>query len=400
MEVPFSRPYIDEAVVAEVNDCLTGTGWLTSGPKVRALEEEISKLTSTPVLAVNSWASGATLVLRHFGIGPGDEVIVPAYTYSATALVAHHLGAKIVMVDVGADFNINPEVVMRAITPRTKAVISVDIGGWPCDYAHLKEILNSESTRKIFTPGNERQAMLGRPLLLSDAAHSIGAMYKGKPSGSLADASVFSFHSVKNITSGEGGAVCLALPEPFDNTAESGFLRICALYGQTRSAYDKNQPGSWKYDIVAPGIKANMPDISAAIALAQIRQYREKLLPGRQSIFNTYRAGLENFDWAVLPEEKTPEKTSSYHLFMLRISDADEAKRDHIIAELANRGVGANVHYIPMPMLSFFKTMGFDMHDYPVAYQLYANEISLPVYNTLRPEQVEYVVDCLKKVCS
>lgn len=397
MEVPFSRPYIDEKVIAEVNDCLIGTGWLTSGPKARALEEELSARTGTPVLTVNSWASGATLLLRHFGVGPGDEVIVPAYTYSATALCAHQLGAKVVMADVGEDFNLTPESILRALSKRTKVVIPVDIGGWPCDYEAMKSLLNSEDVRRGFVPANERQSMLGRPFLLADAAHSIGAWYRGMPSGSLADASVFSFHSVKNITSGEGGAICLALPEPFDNRAECDYLRICSLYGQNRSAFDKNQPGAWKYDIIAPGIKANMPDISAAIALAQLRQYEEKLLPERRRMFEQYTAELEGCDWAILPPLENKEKISSFHLFMLRIDGADETRRDRIIADLGTRGIGANVHYIPMPMLSFFKNTGYDINNFPISYKLYSQEITLPLYNTLRPDQIAHVIEGIKK---
>ncbi|MFM8448758.1 MAG: DegT/DnrJ/EryC1/StrS family aminotransferase [Haliscomenobacter sp.] len=395
MQVPFSRPLIDAEVVAEVNDCLLNTGWLTSGPKVRALEQELAHLSGTPVLCVNSWTSGAMLVLRWYGIGAGDEVIVPAYTYSATALCAMNLGARVVMVDVGNDYTIDPECLRRAITPRTKAVIPVDIGGWPADYAALRAVL--ESARPIWTASNERQEVLGRPLLLADAAHSLGAIYQGKPSGQLADVTVFSLHSVKNVTTGEGGAICLNLPLPFDNEAEQGFLRVFALNGQTKSAFEKNQPGAWRYDIVEQGLKVNMPDICAAIGLGQIRRYTAELLPERKRIFEQYLSAFSPLDWALLPPYKDDYRESSAHLFMLRIRGYSEPRRDALIQRISTAGVGVNVHYVPMPMLTLFKRLGYRMADYPNTFQLYENEISLPVYNGLGEEEVEYVVQAVVK---
>lgn len=393
MKIPFCLPLIDADVIAEVNDCLTRTGWLTTGPKVRALEAEIGKLTGTPVLCVNSWTSGAMLMLRWFGIGPGDEVVIPAYTYSATALCALNTGAKVVMVDVGPDFNMDPEKMRAAITPRTKAVIPVDIGGWPCDYDALREILDSPEVKALFRPANARQEQLGRPLLLADAAHSIGAVYKGRPSGTLADATVFSLHSVKNVTTGEGGAICLALPHPFDNAGEYQFLKAFALNGQTKSAFEKNQPGAWRYDIIDQGLKVNMPDVCAAIGLAQMRKYTSELLPERLRIFEQYNAAFSQYGWAVLPSCKDETRASSCHLYMLRIAGASEAERDAVIQRIAERGIGVNVHYIPMAMLTLFKNLGYRMEDYPMTYSLYANEITLPVYNGLTSEQVGGVVE-------
>lgn len=391
MPIPFCLPLIDHDVVAEVNDCLTNTGWLTTGPKVRELETEIRKLSGTPALCVNSWTSGAMLMLRWFGIGPGDEVVIPAYTYSATALCALNIGARVVMVDVGPDFNMNAEKLRRAITPRTKAVIPVDIGGWLCHYDALHAVLNSHEVRSRFQPANARQEQLGRPLLLADAAHSLGARHHQRPSGALADATVFSLHSVKNVTTGEGGAICLALPHPFDNEAEYLFLRAFALNGQTKSAFEKNQPGAWRYDIIDQGLKINMPDICAAIGLAQIRKYTSELLPDRHRIFQQYNQAFASFDWAILPPYRDEERASSCHLYMLRIAGANEEARDEIIRRISEKGVGVNVHYIPMAMLTLFKNLGYRMDDYPETYRLYANEITLPVYNGLTEAQVDEV---------
>lgn len=392
MTIPFCLPLIDQDVIAEVNDCLTNTGWLTTGPKVRLLEAEISKLTHTPVLCVNSWTSGAMLMLRWFGVGAGDEVIIPAYTYSATALCAMNLGAKVIMVDAGMDFNIAAENIRAAITPKTKAILPVDIGGWPCDYDEIRAVLELPEVKAQFQPATPRQAQLGRMLILSDAAHSIGATYKNQPNGQQADATIFSLHSVKNVTTGEGGAICLNLPQPFDNEAEYLFLRAFALNGQTKSAFEKNQPGAWRYDIIDQGLKVNMPDICAAIGLAQIRKYESELLPARKRIFEQYNAGFAAKDWAILPPFQSEIKQSSGHLYLLRIANADESQRDAIIEAIAEKGVGVNVHYIPMAMLTLFKSLGYRIEDYPNTYALYANEITLPIYNGLSEAQVDYVI--------
>ena len=392
MPIPFSLPLIDDDVIAEVNDALTGTGWLTTGPKVRQLEAEISAITGTPVLCVNSWTSGAMLMLHWFGVGPGDEVIIPAYTYSATALCAMNLGATVVMVDVDDDFTISAANIRAAITPRTKAVIPVDMAGWPADYDAIKAVLAEPAVVSQFTASTERQARLGRILLISDAAHSIGSTYKGQPNGQQADAAIFSLHSVKNITTGEGGAICINLPAPFDNDAEYLFLRAFALNGQTKSAFEKNQPGAWRYDIIDQGMKVNMPDIGAAIGLAQVRKYQSTLLPDRKRIFARYQDGFAGRDWAILPVSKNGERESSCHLYMLRIAGVDETARDAIIQVIAEQGVGVNVHYIPMAMLTLFRTRGFDIADYPKTYGLYSNEITLPLYNGLTDEQVDEVI--------
>ncbi|MFN0173371.1 MAG: DegT/DnrJ/EryC1/StrS family aminotransferase [Saprospiraceae bacterium] len=394
MKVPFSLPLIDQPVIDEVNDCLTNTGWLTSGPKVLQLEAELRILTGAPaVLCVNSWTSGAMLMLRWFGVGPGDEVIIPAYTYSATALCALNIGAKVLMVDVKDDFTIDPAIIRAAITPRTKAIIPVDIGGWMADYDAIMELVYDAEVRAMFLPNTAEQEKLGRIFVLADAAHSIGAHYKGRPCGLCADATVLSFHSVKNVTTGEGGAVCLHLPQPFNNEAEFKFLKAFALNGQTKSAFEKNQPGAWRYDIIAQGMKINMPDICAAIGLAQIRRYKDELLPERVKTFERYQSGFEKHDWAILPPLRDKhESLSSCHLYLLRIKDISETQRDIIIDRISERGVGVNVHYIPMPMLTLFRNLGYLMEDYPNTYELYKGEISLPVYNGLKAEEIDYVI--------
>jgi len=392
ISVPYCLPLIDEAVVAEMNDTLLNTGWLTSGPKVKAFEEELATFCGVEkVLAVNSWNSGTQLMLRWFGIKPGDEVIIPAYTYSATALAAINLGAKVIMVDVGDDFNIDIEKIAAVITPKTKAIIPVDIGGLPCDYFELEKLVTMH--QHLFMPTHPNQEALGRILILSDAAHSIGATYNGKRSGALTDVSVFSFHSVKNITTGEGGAVCLNLPAPFDNQEVYKFLKHFHLYGQTKSALDKTKAGKWRYDIVSPGMKANMNDICASVGLSQLRRYEKELLPHRQQLFTRYQDGLSAYEWAYRPTLKTADKISSAHLYMLRFRSVTEDQRDAIIDYLTENKVGTSVHYIPMATFTYFKSIGYNIADYPYTYKNYAQEITLPLYNTLSEEKVDYVID-------
>ena len=398
MKVPFCLPLINDDVINEVNDCLTNTGWLTTGPKVRALEQEICKLTGIKnTLCINSWTSGAMLVLRWFDIGPGDEVIIPAYTYSATALCAMNIGAKVVMVDVNDDFNINTENIRKAITENTKAILPVDIGGWPCDYKEIMAVMESDEVKAKFNPTTERQRMLGRPVVLSDSAHSIGATYENSSAAHWGDFTIFSLHSVKNITAGEGGAIAINLPAPFDNDKEYTFLKAFALNGQNKSAFEKNQVGAWRYDIIDQGLKINMPDICASIALAQIRTYQSAMLPERKQLFEQYQKGFSDCDWAILPPYKNEQKESSCHLYMLRFKNISEQERDDLIHYISHQNVGVNVHYIPMAMLTLFKNKGYDIKDYPNTYKLYSNEITLPIFNGLKPEQVDYVIQTVKE---
>jgi dTDP-4-amino-4,6-dideoxygalactose transaminase len=393
MKIKFSLPLLDQDVLDEVHHTLVDVGWLCAGPQTRALEQEIAKLTgSEAVLCVSSWTSGAMLALRWFGVGPGDEVIVPAYTYCATALAVMNLGATPVMVDVREDFTIDPDKIREAITCRTKAIIPVDLGGLPCDYQAITQIVTDGRVRAMFSPCGEIQTKLGRILVVADAAHSIGATYRSDQVGKVADVTVFSFHSAKNITTGEGGAICLDLPAPLSNDEECRFLRALSLNGQTVGAMEKNQPGNWRYDIIAQGFKANMSDLCAAVGLAQIRKYQKELLPERKRIADFYSQRLGQYEWALLPPFVDHERVSSYHLYLLRIRDFSEIQRNRMIQLISEEGIGVNVHYIPMPMLTLFRSNGYRIGDYPMAYQLYQNEITLPVYNGLTQEQLASVV--------
>lgn len=392
MKIPFSPPYIDDSVISEVVDSLK-SGWITTGPKVKALEEEIGKLSGAQrVLCVNSWTSGAILVLRWLGLKPGDEVIVPAYTYSATAMAVLWAGGKPVMVDSGEDFNISVEAIRRAVTPRTKAIIPVDIAGFPCDYKSIMALVEEPEIKGMFAATSDVQQQLGRILVLSDSAHSIGAHYEGRRSGSETDIAVFSLHAVKNITTAEGGAICLNMPAPFDNDELYAKMRLMTLNCQTKDAFTKSKAGGWRYDIVGQGMKVNMADVNAAIGLAQIRQY-DKLLAERKRVFMAYDKAFRNCSWAVTPLACTADKESSYHIYALRIKDITEEQRDAVIQEISKHEVAVNVHFIPMPMLTLFHDLGYDIKDYPQAYQNFAHEISLPIYPQLDDEKVQFVID-------
>lgn len=394
MNIPFSLPVIDEDVINEMNDTLSNTGWLTSGPKVIALENEIKKLTmAKAVVCVNSWVSGAMLMLRWFGVGIGDEVIIPSYTYCATALACLNMGAKPIMVDVKDDFTINIDNIKSAITKKTKVIIPVDIAGLPCDYESISKIVNEPEIKSLFNPESSNQKKLGRIIILADSAHSIGAVYKNKPIGAVTDISIFSLHSVKNITTGEGGAICLNLPDSFNPKKEYEYLKTLSINGQTKSAFEKNQVGGWKYDIIAQGLKVNMPDICASVGLAQIRKYKSTLLPERKSIFNFYNKEFSKYNWANTPVGENEERISSFHLYMLRIKGITESQRDQLIQIISEKGIGVNVHYIPMPMLTLFKNLGYKMEDYPNTYKLYSNEITLPLYNGLSHDKLKLIVD-------
>lgn len=396
MKIPFSPPFIDKDVIEEVTDSLN-SGWITSGPKVKYLEEEVCKLTSVShSVCVNSWTSGAILVLKWFGVKEGDEVIVPAYTYSATALAVIHCGATPVMVDVNEDFTIDLSKIDKAITNKTKVIIPVDIAGWPCDYDAINELVHAASTGiKVFTPESEKQKQLGRILVIADAAHSIGATYKGKQTGSLTDITIFSFHAVKNITTAEGGAICLNLPESFNNEEEYKLMKLYTLNGQNKDAFTKSQAGGWKYDILFAGLKVNMPDICAAIGLAQIRKYKEVLLLERERVAKRYHTFFSQYQFVQLPMLEDNERQSSFHLYALKFYLISEEQRDLIIEEITTTGVSVNVHFIPMPMLTVFKNIGYKIDDYPVAYDNYSREISLPIYPQLTNEQIDYICEAV-----
>ena len=391
MLIQFSPPFVDQDVIDEVVGTLK-SGWITTGTKVQLLEEEVSRLANVPKsVCVNSWTSGAILVLKWFGVKPGDEVIVPAYTYSATALAVLHCGAKPVMVDISRDFTIDVALIERFITSKTKVIMPVDIAGWPCDYEAINNLITKYTVKNLFVAESDKQAVLGRILVLSDAAHSIGAFYKGLPAGKLSDLTIFSFHAVKNITTAEGGAICLNLPISFDNEEEYKLMKLYTLNGQNKDALTKSRAGGWKYDILFAGLKVNMPDVCAAIGLAQIRKYFCSLLTERERVARSYHSFFSKYKYFELPPLEDDNRKSSFHLYPLRFKECNEEKRDLIIEEITQKGVGVNVHFIPMPMLTVFKNMGYKIADYPVAYENYSREISLPIYPQLTNGQVEFI---------
>ncbi len=402
MQIKFSPPYIDDDVINEVTDALR-SGWITTGPKVQRLEQEIQKYTNSKACnAVNSWTSGAILALKWLGLQKDDQVIVPAYTYCATAMAVIEAGGTPVMADIREDMTIDPEKVLPLINSHTKAILPVDIGGFPCNYLKLREIINSPDVVKLFTPTTANQRLLGRIMLLSDSAHSLGAKINGQPIANYVDIAVLSFHAVKNITSAEGGMICLNLPEPFDNEKLHSWFKIMSLNGQTKDAFAKNQLASWRYDVIDLGMKINMPDVNAAIALSQIRKY-DYLLSERKRVFDRYNSCLQGFEWAILPFDNYGRKSKdtqnnislSYHLYPLRIADFTERQRDMLIQKLAQKDIATNVHYIPMPMLTLFKNMGFDIKDYPIANKIFTQEITLPLYPQLTNQQIDFLLDNL-----
>lgn len=393
--IPFSPPHIDQKIIDEVVDTLK-SGWITTGPKTKLFEKKISEYTNAKAtLCLNSATAGLELMLRWYGVKEGDEVILPAYTYSATANVVMHCGAKPVFVDVLDDFNINPAEVEKAITAKTKVIMPVDFAGLPCKYNELNELVKKDVVKKLFSPATDNQKKLGRILILSDAAHSFGADYFGKKAGNLTDVSVFSFHAVKNLTTAEGGAVCLNLPEPFDNAAEYAALCIKSLHGQNKDALAKTKPGNWKYDIVEAGYKYNMTDIMASIGLVELSRYDAETLPKRKYIYDTYTKALSQYNWANTPFYEDTTVRSSYHVYALRINGITEDQRDAIIAKIFEKQVSVNVHFIPVPMMSFYKAMGYNIHNYPTAYKNFSCEISLPVWVDLTDEQIQTIINAV-----
>lgn len=389
--IPFSPPRIDQETIDEVVDTLQ-SGWITTGPKTLKFEEELTTYCGNKdTVCLNSATAGLQLMLHWYGVKRGDEVIVPAYTYCATGNVVNHFGAKLILVDINAeDFNISIKRIEEAITSKTKVIMPVDIGGLPCDYKMINELV--ERKRELFVPTSENQEKLGRIMVLSDAAHSFGASYNGKKAGSLTDVSVFSFHAVKNLSTAEGGAVALNLPEPFDNETIKKELKVKSLHGQSKDAFSKMQVGAWRYDVVESGFKCNMTDIQSAIGLVELRRYQSNL-DRRKSIFDLYNKRFESYNWTKQPISITEEKESSYHLYMLRINGATEEQRDLIITKISEKNIAVNVHFLPLPMLTAFKD--HDITNYPEAYHQYSNEISLPVYYNLTDDQAHQVTDAV-----
>lgn len=394
--IPFSPPRIDQKIVDEVVATLK-SGWITTGPKTKLFEKKLSEYNGNKAtLCLNSATAGLEVMLRWYGVKEGDEVIIPAYTYSATANVCMHVGAKIVLVDVNPDdFNISVKAIEAAITSKTKVIMPVDFAGFPCDMDEINALVNRTDIKSIFSPSTAEQKMLGRILVLSDSAHSIGAFYKEKHTGALCDVAVFSFHAVKNLTTAEGGAIALNMPAPFDNEEIYKALCIKTLHGQNKDALAKTLKGGWRYDIVEPGYKCNMMDIQAAIGLVELERYDSENLVRRKQIVNQYNAVLSKLPWAQLPVVGTKDKTSSYHLYPLRIKGISETQRDLIIDKISNMEVAVNVHFIPLPLLSFYKGIGFEMGNYPVAFDNYSREITLPLYFNLTDENVKTVLNAL-----
>lgn len=397
MKIPFAPPLIDQTVIDEVLDTLRSQ-WITTGPKVAALEAEMQQFTSSKAaICVNSWTSGAIMMLKWFGVQAGDEVIVPAYTYCATALSVLHCGATPIIVDIAEDFCLSTAAVREAITPRTKAIIAVDIAGWPCDYTSLNELIREPAIHSLFNPASEKQRTLGRILLIADAAHSLGATIDGQPAALSSDVTIYSFHAVKNVTTAEGGCICLNLPDRFDTEAERQYLKMYTLNGQTKDALAKSQGKGWKYDILFQGLKINMPDICAAIGLGQLRQYGNKTLPLRKAIALKYLNAFKKLDWFIKPPLSEDGRESSYHYFPLRIKNITEQQRDAIIDEITGQEIAVNVHFIPLPLLTYFKSLGYNIDHFPVAYRQYATEISLPVYPQLSEEETDLIIHCVIK---
>ena len=394
--IPFSPPRIDQKIIDEVVATLK-SGWITTGPKTKLFEKKLSEYNGNKAtLCLNSATAGLEVMLRWYGVKEGDEVIIPAYTYSATANVCMHVGAKIILVDVNPDdFNISVKAIEAAITSKTKVIMPVDFAGFPCDMDEINALVNRADIKSIFSPSTAEQKMLGRILVLSDSAHSIGAFYKEKHTGALCDVAVFSFHAVKNLTTAEGGAIALNMPAPFDNEEIYKALCIKTLHGQNKDALAKTLKGGWRYDIVEPGYKCNMMDIQAAIGLVELERYDSENLVRRKQIVNQYNAVLSKLPWAQLPVVGTKDKTSSYHLYPLRIKGISETQRDLIIDKISNMDVAVNVHFIPLPLLSFYKGIGFEMGNYPVAFDNYSREITLPLYFNLTDENVKTVLNAL-----
>lgn len=389
MKIPFSPPDISEAEIEEVSNALR-SGWITTGPRTKELERQVAAFCGVNrAVCLNSQTACAEMALRLLGVGEGDEVITSAYTYTATASVICHVGAKPVLVDTRQDgLEMDYAQLERAITDKTKVIIPVDIAGVPCDYDRIFSIVNGK--KNLFVAKNDLQKSFGRIIVLADTAHAFGAVWHGKPVGSIADFSAFSFHAVKNFTTAEGGALTWQPREWLDDEKIYRKIQLFSLHGQSKDALAKTRLGAWEYDIVGTWFKCNMTDIAAALGLAQFKRY--------PAMLNRRRAIIEKYDGAFKSQGiKTlthycENYRSSGHLYITRIPDINEEKRNEIIAKMAERGVACNVHYKPLPLLTAYKNLGFNIKDYPNAYKNYENEITLPLYTSLTDEQIEYVI--------
>lgn len=390
MKISFSPPDITEAEIEQVAEALR-SGWITTGPKTKELEREVADLCGTNrAVCLNSQTACAEMTLRLLGIHEGDEVITCAYTYTASASVVCHVGAKLVLIDTQEDsLEMDYNKLAEAITEKTKVIIPVDLGGVPCDYDRIFSIV--EEKKKLFHPANKLQEAIGRVIVMADAAHAFGATWHGKPVGSIADFSNFSFHAVKNFTTAEGGAVAWRDIEGIDNEEIYHQYQLLSLHGQSKDALAKTQLGAWEYDIIGPWFKCNMTDVVAGIGLAQMKRYKA-LLARRKEIISRYDAVFKPLDIEVL-DHYNEEHQSSGHLYITRIPGITLEQRHEIIVKMAEKGVACNVHYKPLPMMTAYKNMGFDIKDYPNAYKRFENEITLPLHTKLTDEEVEYVIE-------
>lgn len=391
MKIPFSPPDIGEAEIAQVADTLR-SGWITTGPKTKELERQVASFCHTSrAVCLNSATAAMELTLHQLGIGPGDEVITCAYTYTASASVVCHVGAKLVLVDCQKeDYQMDYDALERAITPRTKAIIPVDLGGVVCDYDRIFEIV--ERKKALFTPSdNKIQQALGRVAVMADAAHAFGAQWHGRMCGEIADFTCFSFHAVKNFTTAEGGAVTWRDLPGIDNEEIYKNYMLLSLHGQSKDALAKTQLGAWEYDIVMPGYKCNMTDIMAAIGLAQMQRYPD-LLARRKQIITRYNQVMDTLPVSYL-RHYGEDFASSGHLYLVRLNGRDEQFRNDLITKMAEREIATNVHYKPLPMHTAYKKLGFDIKDYPNAFAMYRNEVTLPLHTLLTDEQVEFLLE-------
>lgn len=389
MYIPFSPPDMTEREAELVKQTIL-SGWITSGPKKVEFENKLSQYCGTEkTCAFSSATSALELTLRLLEIGPGDEVIVPAYTYTATCSVVCHVGATPVMVDTGKDsFEMDYDLLEEAITDKTKAIIPVDLGGFVCDYDRIFRAV--ENKKDLFRPNGHIQEQIGRVVVVADCAHGLGAERYGKKTGAIADFTSFSFHAVKNLTTAEGGAVTWKKIDGVDSEKIYETYSLMSLHGQNKSTLSKNKPGAWEYDVIAPFYKCNMTDIAATIGLAQLERYSD-MLERRYEIIEKYNSDFAALDVSLLTHKDT-NHISSGHLYLVRVNSIGEEKRNLIIDKMAEAGIACNVHYKPLPMLTAYKNLGFDIKDYPNAYAQYENEISLPLYSRLTDEQVDYVI--------
>ena len=387
--IPFSPPDMTEAEIAEVTEALR-SGWITTGPRTKEFENLISLCCQTEKsVCLNSATACMEMILHVLGVGPGDEVITSAYTYTATASVTCHVGAKVVLVDTApGSFEMDYDKLADAITERTKVVVPVDLGGIVCDYDRIYAAV--ESKKHLFCPANDIQQAFGRVVVLSDAAHAFGAQWHGRMCGEIADFTSFSFHAVKNLTTAEGGALTWRSISGIDNEWLYKQFQLLSLHGQNKDALAKTQLGAWEYDIIAPNFKCNMTDIMAGIGLAQLKRYPE-MLHRRREIIGRYDEALKNSNVQVL-NHYDPDHSSSGHLYIVRLLDMDVAERNEVIVKMAEHGIACNVHYKPLPMMTAYKALGFDITNYPNAYNQYRNEVTLPLHTRLTNEDVEFVI--------